>query len=254
MDRILIAVGPIALIALWHFVHAVGLANPILVPSPSATFLDGMRLLASSALWHDFGATISRTLAGLFISCLLGIALGLAIGAVRGLHLLTTIPVDFLRSIPATALFPLAILLFGIGDSAKVAVVVYATTLVMVVQTYFGARAAATPRRQLMKLVSASLFARVRHLYFWEALPYILAGVRLSASLALIIIIVSEMFIGTRFGLGRRIIDAQAAYRVEELYATIIFVGIIGYLLNFGLSTMTGRMARWTGTQGPGRK
>jgi len=95
-----------------------------------------------------------------------------------------------------------------------------------------------------MKVKGFTLFQKI---VFPEALPQIFSGMRIAISLSLIIVVVTEMFIGTNFGLGRRIIDAQLVYRISEMYAVIIIAGILGYLINKGFIFGEKKIVHWRG-------
>ncbi len=95
-----------------------------------------------------------------------------------------------------------------------------------------------------MKLKGIELFRKV---IFPEALPQIFSGFRVAISLSLIIVIVTEMFIGTNAGLGKRIIDAQLVYQTADMYAAILMTGVVGFLLNKIVMSIENRVVHWKG-------
>lgn len=225
-------IGVACFLFIWAIASYGGLSNPVFIPAPHAAFWRLLVLLSDLDFYLDFGHTIYRMIMGLVISGLIGIPIGLLMGCSKKVHNALELLIDFFRSIPATAMFPLALLLFGIGDMAKIGIVVFSCSLVLILQTYYGVSSTSRLRRDALAAMGASKTDTFKHLLIWEAMPYVFAGIRIVVSLSLILVLVTEMFIGTDHGLGRRLIDAQSTYRISELYAVIIFVGGLGYFLN----------------------
>lgn len=155
--------------------------------------------------------------------------------------------VDFFRSIPALALFPLFLLFLGIGDSAKIGVVVFACFFVVLINAMYGVKNANKTRIMASKTMGANNFDIFRKIIFWDALPDIVTGLRISLSMSLLVVIVTEMFLGTEVGLGHRIYDAHLIYRIPEMYASIIIVGLLGYFLNKIFVWVERRSIHWAG-------
>src|SRR5205814_3416310 len=128
--------------------------------------------------------------------------------------------VDFFRSTPATAMFPLFLLIFGLGDLAKVAVAAFAAFLIIFFNTAYGVMNARQTRLLAAKVMGASRTRIFRDVLFFETLPQTFVGLRTAISLALVVIIVAEMFIGSDNGLGHRIIDMQVIFDLKQMYAT----------------------------------
>jgi NitT/TauT family transport system permease protein len=155
--------------------------------------------------------------------------------------------VEFFRGIPTTALFPLFLLVFGIGDQAKFAVTAWGAGLVILINSMYGVHLGKELRVRVartMKIKGAALFTKV---IFPEALPQIFSGFRVAISLSLIIVIVTEMFIGTEAGLGKRIIDAQLVYQTADMYVAILMTGVIGFILNKIMMLVENKMVHWKG-------
>jgi NitT/TauT family transport system permease protein len=197
--------------------------------------------------WKDVLVTILRSLTGFTLAAIIGVPLGLLIGMLPSLAKATQPTIDFFRSIPATAMFPLFLFLFGVGDKAKISVVVYACSLIVLVNTAYGALQVKKAR-----VLSAQVMGANRWNIFWkivvpESSPGIFAGLRVALSLSFVLIIVTEMFIGTNIGLGYQIINAQMVYRSADMYAGIVLIGIIGYIANLSLLKLEHRLLHWVG-------
>lgn len=238
---------PVALVAAWFAIAQFRLVSPLFVPTVPATIVAFFDAIGDGTLALDVIATLGRMVAGFAIAVLVGTPIGLLMGMSKKTYEALEFVVDFFRSIPTTALFPLFLLAFGIGDVAKVAVVVWGTGLIIVVNAMHGVHQAKELRlraARVMRVRGPDLFRRV---VFPEALPQLMAGYRVALSLALVIVVVTEMFLGTTHGLGRRIMDAELVYRTADMYMGILVTGMIGFGLNWLLGLAEKRFVHWRG-------
>src|SRR5690606_30147851 len=155
--------------------------------------------------------------------------------------------VDFFRSTPATAMFPLFLLIFGIGDLAKIAVAAFGAWLVIFFTVAYGVMNARQTRILAARVMGATPGRVFRDVMFYESLPQTFVGLRLGVSYALVVIIVAEMFIGSSDGLGRRIIDSQIVYDLQQMYATILAAGAMGYGCNLLFLGLERWLVHWSG-------
>ncbi|MBL7160578.1 MAG: ABC transporter permease [Candidatus Aenigmarchaeota archaeon] len=241
------ALIPVLIIVGWYFASFFSIINPLFLPSPDAVFIRLGEMLLSGEIIPDALATLGRMFVGFAISILVGLPIGLVMGYYRRVYYSLEFVVDFFRSIPATALFPLFLLFFGIGDEAKVAVVVFACSLIIIVNTMYGVRHSQEGRILAARTMRAGKMDMFMKVIFPGALPEIFTGLRIAASFSLVLVVVTEMFIGTSMGLGRIIIDAQLVYRIPEMYAAIVLAGVIGYLINLGVQQVERRVVHWAG-------
>jgi NitT/TauT family transport system permease protein len=195
----------------------------------------------------DVLATASRTIFSFFIAVIICVPLGLMMGFFPRLYEYLDLFVEFFRSIPATALIPVFVLFFGIGEKSKIILAAWTAGLMLLINTIYGVQHAKITRKQVAKTFGLSDYSYLRKIVFPEAAPAIFSGMRIAISLSLIIIIVTEIFNGGAFGLGSRIIDAQLSYRIPELYASLIFTGLIGFLLNRIIIFIERRVIFWKG-------
>lgn len=239
--------GPIAVVAVWYVVWFAGLINPLFLPAPHQVFGMLGKMALQIVVWQDAISTLGRIIISVFLSAIIGIPVGLFIGYYDWADKSSELTIDFFRSLPALALFPLFLLVFGIGDSAKVATAVFASTLVIVLNTRYGVKQSPQNRRIVAKIIGATKLEIFLRVVFFDALPQIFVGLRTAISLAVIVIVVTEMFIGTSFGLGHRIYESQLMYRVAEMYATIIITGLLGYALNKAIVVIENHVVHWSG-------
>lgn len=240
-------IGPIILFLIWLTISLSGLASTFFLPSPASTIGELIRLLATGVIIPDIFATLVRVAISFLIALVLGLPCGLVLGSSHKIYESLEFVIDFFRSIPATAMFPLFLLVFGITDSSKIAVAAFASFLIILFNTAYGVRHAKKSRVFAAKLMGASKIQIFKLISFWETLPQTFAGIRIAISLSLIIIIVTEMFIGTTLGLGRLVIDFQYTYNIPGMYAVILLTGLVGYLINLIFIIIEKRFAHWTG-------
>lgn len=239
--------GPLVIVLTWIVATRVGVINPALLPDFFQTLAQLGRLVFTGDILRDFGESMARMGVGFSLAVLIGVPLGVLIGYFTPLYQTFEIPLDFFRSLPVTTLYPLFVLLFGIGHSSKVAMVVAACVFVIVLNTAYGVMQRKVVRSQVAILFGASRLQLLREVVFWEALPQILIGLRIAISYALIVEIVCEMFMGTQKGLGQRVFEAYNTYFIAELYAIILLVGVTGYVINKLFVLGESRAVHWVG-------
>lgn len=244
MRKVLVGSG--AFLLLWWAVSALKLIDPFFFPGPKETIAALIHLLASG-LSADILATLLRTLYAFGMALLFGVPLGLALGKAEQFYRSVELIVDFFRSTPATALFPLFLLIFGIGDASKIAAAAFAAFLIILFNTAYGVIHSKKMRILAAKLHGASRWQIFKWIVLWESLPQTFVGLRNAISLTLAIIIVTEMFVGTNAGIGRQIIDFQIVYNIPAMYAAILVAGILGYALNHLLFAAERRLVHWHG-------
>ena len=206
-----------------------------------------MRVFRDIATYRDVFDTTYRALIGLGLSAVFAVPLGLAFGRLPRLYDLVELLVDFFRSIPSSALFFLFVLLFGVGDASKVAIVFYGCSLIILVNTIYGARPTREKqdRIDMLRSFGASSLQIFFLAIFRDALPHIAAGIRVSLSLSFVLVVVAEMFLASTTGLGRRIYDFYLAYRVPEMYVTIVTLGLVGFVANKVFLQLERRTTFW---------
>ena len=187
------------------------------------------------------------SIAPLVVLMLHEIVIGIVLGAKAAVYRSVEFIVDFFRSTPATAMFPLFLLLFGLGDLAKIAVAAFAAWLVIVFNVAYGVMNARQTRILAARSMGASSLRIFRDVIFFETLPQTFIGLRTAVSLALVVIIVAEMFIGATDGMGHRIIDAQISYSLTDMYGSILIAGAMGYGLNLILLFLERSIVHWSG-------
>ena len=240
-------IGPILLILIWALVAQLQLVDKFFLPDPFTTIGKLFQLLGSGVIIGDLISTLERVVLAFVIALAIGLPLGLLLGRSEKIYRSVEFIIDFFRSTPASALFPLFLLVFGITDISKIAVAAFASMLIIIFNTAYGVMHAKKSRVLAAQIMGATKAQIFRWILFWESLPQTFIGLRSAVSLSLIIIILTEMFIGTTSGLGRKIIDSQITYEIPTMYATILLAGIVGYFLNLLFLVLEKRFLHWSG-------
>ncbi|KPI14694.1 ABC-type transporter, integral membrane subunit [Actinobacteria bacterium OK074] len=238
------AAGFAAFLALGEVVPRAGLVKEAYFPPTSriARALGGQ--LTDRAFWSALGDTLTGWALGLVIAVVGGVVAGIVITVVPYLREVTASTVEFLRPIPSVALIPLAILLYGTELRSVLLLVVYASFWQVLVQVLYGAQDVDPVAEETARSYGLGTWARIRHVLWPTALPYVMTGVRLAAAVALILSITAELVIGAP-GLGALIGVAQSSQAVPEMYALIVVTGILGLLINVGARTVERRALAW---------
>jgi len=240
-------VGVMLLLAVWELVTATRLVDPVLLPSPCATFKTLWEGMTSGKLGADFLKTVVRTVASTAIAAVIAIPLGILLGSSEKLYRSVEFLIDFFRSTPASAMFPLFLVLFGVGDRTKIAVAAFGAALVILFNVAYGVMNARKTRLLAAKVMGASRTRVLFDVMLLESLPQTFVGLRNGVSLALVIIVVAEMFIGSTDGLGQRVFEAQQLFDMPGMYAAIFAAGALGYSLNLLFLLIESRFVHWAG-------
>src|SRR6266568_3210834 len=246
MEGLLPVVGVIGLLAIWSVVTAARWVDPVLLPSPLATFKSlwtGMH----GVLGFDFIKTVYRTVMATLIAAVIAIPLGIVLGSSEKLYRSLEFVIDFFRSTPASAMFPLFLVLFGVGDKTKISVAAFGAALVILFNVAYWVMNARKTRLLAAKVMGASRLRVLFDVMLLESLPQTFVGLRNGVSLALVIIVVAEMFIGSQDGLGHSVFEAQQMFEMPRMYAAIFAAGALGYGLNLIFLTIERRFVHWSG-------
>jgi NitT/TauT family transport system permease protein len=239
--------GPILVLVIWWTVTELKLVNPILLPRLDDTLARFFALIISAKVFPDLWATVYRTVLGFGIASVFGIISGLVIGKYAKIYKTFEIVIDFFRSLPATAMFPLFLLIFGIGSASKIAIAIFISFWIVLLNSAYGVIHSSKTRTKVAKSLGATDWQIFRDITVMEALPQIVVGLRTAISLSLIVVVVSEMFIGSTSGIGQKIYDSYLTYETTNLYAWLLIVGLVGYILNNFFVFFEKRTLHWVG-------
>jgi ABC-type nitrate/sulfonate/bicarbonate transport system permease component len=189
-------------------------------------------------------ATLTRFLQGYVIASLSAVALGVALGYFRLANSVFAVVIEFLRPMPSVAIIPVAVLALGIGDAMIIAVTVYASVWPILVNTIDGVRNIEPTLLNTGRTFGLGRPAILSRVVLPGAAPFIVTGLRVSLSIALILVTTAEMIAGSR-GLGFFILDQERSFNSGNMYAGIIVVAALGYGLNRLFLLLEGKALRW---------
>ena len=232
------------LIGLWWLAAHGQWVSRAFLPTPEATLQQLADGLAGGALAAQTTATVGRMLAGWGLASLLGVALGALIGSSAAARAWLQPMLEFIRPLPASAVLPLAIALFGLSSGMVLAVVAFGAMWPVLLATLHGFASVHERLREVAAALQLSRAAFAWKLGLPQALPDILAGLRLSLTVALIVSVVGEM-IASQPGLGQAILLAARSFQSSELYAGVLLLGAIGFVSNAALAQAESRLLRW---------
>jgi ABC-type nitrate/sulfonate/bicarbonate transport system permease component len=244
-DRVLGAAVIAGLLAALEAAVRLGKVNAALVPPPSVVAQRTFEILASGAFVKPLASTLYLLFVSYFAACLLAIALGLLMGRSRAVNNLFEPLVELLRPLPKPALLPPLILFLGLGDTMKITVIGLAVFFPVLVNTVQGARGVDPVLINTARTFGCRSAATLLKVILPASMPLIIAGMRVSLALGLILVVIAEMLAGTG-GLGYLILDMQRAFKVRDMYAWLVILALLGYGLNALFVAVERRAVRWS--------
>lgn len=221
----------IAAILLWEILARTHVLPPVAFPTASDTFLRLASLVVTAPFWKALWDTISIAVLGIIIVAIIATPIGMAIGRSRWFEKSTLAVVEFLKPIPPVALLPLALLFWGPSPAMKVFLVCMGAVWPLLVQISYGARDIDKTQLDLSRSYRFSRWKTFRHIVLPSITPYALNGLRVSATIAIIVAVVAEL-IGGAPGIGQQVTVAQNSADLPLMYAYVITAGLLGLAVN----------------------
>jgi sulfonate transport system permease protein len=244
LDTLFGLLGLLAIFGVWQLIAISGLVSTAFLPAPSDALTSLRQGLIDGNLANGFAATSIRLLQGWLLASLLGIVLGAAIGLSAPLRELLQPTLEFLRPLPAPALVPLSIALLGLGPSMVLLVMVFGSIWPPMLSTIQGLSLIEPRLSEVSRMLGMSRAAFIWKIGLPSALPDILAGLRVSVSIALILAVLGEMLAG-QVGLGQTILLAARSFRSYDMFAGLILLSVLGISANLLLRLLEDRLAGW---------
>lgn len=233
---------PIILIA-WWWIGSRN-ADSFFVPVPSELVETFIETWVGERFFTDVLPSVWRLIMGVVAAIVLGILLGLLVGLNRTARAITEPVFEFFRALPPPVLIPVLMLLVGINDGMKVAVIVSGAIWPVLLNTIEGVRSIDPVQNETSRSYGITGFSRIRYQILPSATPAIMAGVRQCLSIGLILMVISEMFASSS-GLGFTIVQFQRSFAVPEMWSGIVVLGLIGVLMSFVFQWAERRILRW---------
>ena len=231
-------------IGLWQLAGSLALVNPLFLPPPSAIARAIWQLAISGALWHHLSVSILRIGTGWILGTVAGVIVGFAIGLsslARGIGITF---ISALFPIPKIALLPLLILWLGIGEEPKIATIALGVFFSTAISVYSGVDNVPRNLIRMAQSFNVPFHAIVRRVIWPGALPSILAGFRITASVALLLVVSAEM-IGAEFGIGAFVLQAGNLMQTDQLLAGVVILSLFGLAVGRLINWLETRLLHW---------
>lgn len=233
---------PLALLSLWALLTAPG--DSFYYP-PLTEILE---TFADTWLFERVGSdvvpSLSRLALGYTIASVVAVALGVLLGLAPRVRMTFDPVLQFLRSIPPPSLIPIGILVLGVGTSMKVFIIAFVCLWPVLLNTIDGISGVEPTLRDTARVYRIGARERITHVLLPAASPQIFAGLRTSLSLALIMMVISEL-VASSNGIGYFVLQSQRTFAIPEMWSGIILLGILGYVFNAGFLLVERRVLRW---------
>jgi ABC-type nitrate/sulfonate/bicarbonate transport system permease component len=231
-------------IALWQVADSTSLVNPLFLPAPLSIVRAIYQLALSGALWHHLSYSLMRIGVGWVLGTAAGVAIGFAIGLSSLARSVGITFISALFPIPKIALLPLLILWLGIGEEPKIATIALGVFFSTAISVYSGVDA--VPRNLIRMAQSFNVpFSTIVQKVIWPgALPSILAGFRITASVALLLVVSAEM-IGAEYGIGAFVLQAGNLMQTDQLLAGVVILSVFGLAVGRLINWLETRLLHW---------
>jgi NitT/TauT family transport system permease protein len=234
----------ILVIGLWQLAASTGWVNPLFLPAPSAIAIAIYKLAISGALWHHVSVSVMRIATGWILGTITGVIVGFAIGLsslARGVGITF---ISALFPIPKIALLPLLILWLGIGEEPKIATIALGVFFSTAISVYSGVDQVPRNLIRMAQSFNVPFETIVRRVIWPGALPSILAGFRITASVALLLVVSAEM-IGAEFGIGAFVLQAGNLMQTDQLLAGVVILSLFGLAVGKLINLLETSLLHW---------
>lgn len=228
----------------WEIACRLGWINSHFLPPITQVVETLLRLLLSLELVNHVLITLKRILTGYLLGAAVGYALGFLCGYLPRVYGVLEFTLECLRPMPSVALIPIGILFLGLGDALNTAVIGWACCWPVFVNTMDGVKSTDQVLINTGLTFGYKRWGIIREIIMPAALPLVFSGLRVSLGIAVAVAVITEM-VASGSGLGSFVMQASLSYRVAELYAAIVFIGLLGYSLNALLLLIERKTLRW---------
>ncbi len=235
--------------AVWEALPRLGIIDPLFLPAFSTTIQTLFELAVSGKLLLHVLVSLQRAAAGFGLALLLSVPLGFLMGWYNKFERYTDLFVQSLRNVSTFALLPIFLLLLGLGESSKIAIIFYGASWQILMNTISGVKSVDPIYIKAAKSMGVSDWELFKKVIFPASIPSIVIGARLGAKIALMVVIAAEM-IGAKSGLGFFIQNAQFNFMVPEMYAGILTLAVLGLVVNYLLVWFEKKTTSWKGEIG----
>jgi ABC-type nitrate/sulfonate/bicarbonate transport system permease component len=235
-------------LVVWELVSRGGLIDERDLPSMTASFGELWTMLKTSDFWVAFFQTVRGWAIGLGLATLLAVPLGIVLGSSEFAARAFRVPIEFLRPIPSAALIPLLFLTLGTTLQSEIFLATFGAFWPLLVQTMYGVHDVDPIAVDTARSFGVPRHARLYKITLPSALPYIITGLRISSTVALILAFTAELFMGTP-GLGQMLNFAESYGLTNQVYALALATGFLGVAIHYAMVGFERRALRWHPSQ-----
>lgn len=246
-DRMLNVLSPILLLGLWEVVARLGLIDTRYFPAPSSILSTLVELLRSGELWANTQVSLRRLFLGFLVGGIPALVLGVVMGLSRALRAFIDPIIAATYPVPKSAILPLILLIFGLGEGSKIAMVAIGVFYPVVINATTGVLEINKIYLDVGQHFRATRWQMFRTIAVPGALPFIMTGIKLGLGMGLILIAIAEM-IGAKQGLGFMIWNAWEILSVETMYVGLLVIALIGFVLTLLLNELERWLIPWKKT------
>lgn len=243
-DRILAVMSPLALLALWEITAQVGLLDTRFFPPPTRIASQFVELVQSGELLVNTWVSLQRLFFGFLLGGIPALVLGLIMGLYRPIRAAIDPLIAATYPIPKSAVLPLILLIFGLGEMSKIVMVAIGVFFPVVINTIAGVLEIDKIYHDVSKNFGASRWQVFRTVALPGAMPLIMTGVKLGIGLGLILIAIAEM-VGAKSGIGYMIWNAWQIFSVETMYVGILVISVLGVLFTVVMNELEQVIIPW---------
>lgn len=237
-------VSPIAILLIWELLVRVQLLDARFFPTPSSVIVALIAQIQSGKIFIDIAWTVSRVLVGTLLGAIPGLIFGVLLGLSPRLRMFIQPAISALYPIPKIALFPLVMMIFGIGDTSKWVIVAIAVFFQVFFSTLAGVVNIDKIYLDVASNFKANRWQTYRTIAIPGALPFIFTGLQLGLGMALIVVVIAENF-GTEVGVGYMIWQSWQVFEVRDMYVGLIVVAFLGYCFQLLLQRLQRAIIPW---------
>jgi NitT/TauT family transport system permease protein len=244
LERLLSVASPVLLLLLWEGAARAGLIDTRFFATPSTIFAVLWQMVLTGELWVHLSISLERIAIGFLIGAVPGVIIGLAMGLMPIVRAIIQPLVDATFPIPKIAILPLFIMIFGIGEQPKYAIIATAVFYLVLINTLAGVRNIDTIYLDVGKNYHASRLMMFTDVALPGALPSIVAGLRVALGVTMLVIVAAE-FVGAKSGIGYLIWTSWQVFQVEKMYVGLVVIAVLGYLVSLAMDELEHFLIPW---------
>lgn len=231
---VLALAGPFIVLTIWELLSRAEAINPLFFPAPTSLLPTARDLIESGRLWSDTRVSMVRVLTGFAVAAIPGVLLGILMALWWPLRaMLTPIAASFF-AVPKIAILPLVIIIFGLGETSKIAMVAVSVLFLVVLSTMSAVLEVEAAYFDVARNSGANWWQQLRTVAIPGALPGIFSGLRLALGFSLLVIVGAEM-LAARDGIGYLIWNSYQTFAIEKMYVGLVVTALLGWALNLAM-------------------